>query len=77
MALKNRIELPAWKEDLNTQHRTIRARVEPTAPSFCRSVRFSHGLLDAVDGEDIGPVVKVAAGVGDVRASREPEGTHR
>jgi hypothetical protein len=37
------------------------------------SVRFDHGLLDAVDGEGVGAVVEVAAGVGDVRASDEAQ----
>jgi hypothetical protein len=38
------------------------------------SVRFDHGLLDAIDGEDVGAAVQVAAGVGDVCASGEAEG---
>jgi hypothetical protein len=34
-------------------------------------------LLDAVDSEDITAVVEVAAGVGDVHASREPDRADR
>lgn len=40
----------------------------PTAPALVGSVRFDHGLLNSVGGED------VAAGVSDVRASGEAEG---
>src|SRR6266496_294483 len=39
-----------------------------------RSPQFQNGLLDAVDGESVGAVVQVAAGVGDVGASGEAEG---
>ncbi len=45
-----------------------------TARALLFYVRFDHGLLDAVDGEDVGVVVKVAADVGDVGASGEAEG---
>jgi hypothetical protein len=45
-----------------------------TAPALFGSVRFGHGLLNAVDGEDVSSVVEVAAGVGDVRACCEAEG---
>ena len=49
----------------------------PHGPVVVCSVRFSAGLLDAVDGEDVHTVVEVAAGVGDVGASGEPDGADR
>ena len=48
-----------------------------TAPSLFGCVGFSAGLLDVVDGEGVGAVVEVAAGVGDVGASGEPDGADR
>ncbi|KAB1927201.1 hypothetical protein F8271_29865 [Micromonospora sp. ALFpr18c] len=57
---------------------TFRPRgVRTTAPSFFCSVWFSCGLLDAVDGEGVGAVVEIAAGVGDVGTSREPDRAER
>ncbi|NJP35955.1 transposase family protein, partial [Micromonospora thermarum] len=49
-------DLPAWKEDLNTQHRTIRARVEHTLArmknwKILRDYRrAAHTLTDAASG---------------------------
>lgn len=38
-------ELPDWKEDLNTTHRTIRARVEHVLAPPCRGARASRRLI--------------------------------
>lgn len=38
-------------------------------PGVVRECPIEHGLLNAVDGEDVGAVVQVAVGVVDVRAS--------
>jgi hypothetical protein len=51
--------------------------VRGTAPALFFIVRFDHGLLDTVDGEDVGVVVEVAAGVGDVHASGKAKRVHR
>ena len=52
----------------------VPCRAEPTAPALFGSVRFDHGLLDAVDGKDVGAVMQITAGVNDVRSSGETEG---
>ena len=62
------------EEFLVEPHATGRqTRLRVTAPALFGSVRFDHGLLDAVDGEDVGAVVQVAPGVGDVRSSGHAE----
>jgi hypothetical protein len=55
----------------------FKSRRAPTAPSLFRSVWFSCGLLDSVDGEGVGAVVEIAAGVGDVGASCVPDRADR
>jgi hypothetical protein len=54
-----------FQEKIATAHEIVRAgthegslsELVPTAPALFGSVRFDHGLLDAVDGEGVGAVV--------------------
>ncbi|MET4924933.1 hypothetical protein P3L51_21685 [Streptomyces sp. PSRA5] len=49
----------------------------PAAPAFCRDVAFGDGWPDAEGGEGVVVVEQVAAGLGDVGASGEPDGPDR